>query len=175
MQLLFSRSVVSSSLPPPPGSSVHEISQARTLESVTIHSLLQQIFLTQGSNQCLLHWQAVSLPLRHQGSPWDSSRKLSLGKMLETCHQQQESNQLLPNHMVFLLSPSTSHSNLELRNKTRFGIFLKQTCPLPPSSPTSQLPASLRVGLPSFPLALCQPPKPLHFLSDPGMQREAKP
>ena len=27
------------------------------------------IFLDQGSNPCLLHWQAGSLPLSHQGSP----------------------------------------------------------------------------------------------------------
>ena len=27
------------------------------------------IFLDQGSNPCLLHWQADSLPLSHQGSP----------------------------------------------------------------------------------------------------------
>ena len=35
-------------------------------------ALLQGIFLTQGSNQCLLyllHWQAGSLPLSHLGSP----------------------------------------------------------------------------------------------------------
>ena len=47
----------------PPGSSVHEILQARTLEWVTIF-LLQGIFLTQGSNPhpfCLLHWQAGTL------------------------------------------------------------------------------------------------------------------
>ena len=30
---------------------------------------LQGIFPTQGSNPCLLHWQAGSLPLSHQGSP----------------------------------------------------------------------------------------------------------
>ena len=30
---------------------------------VGCHFLLQQIFLTQGSNPCLLHWQAGSLPL----------------------------------------------------------------------------------------------------------------
>ena len=35
---------------------------------VSYHFLLQGIFLTQGSNQCLLHWQAGSLPLSHQGS-----------------------------------------------------------------------------------------------------------
>ena len=28
------------------------------------------IFLDQGSNVCLLRWQAHSLPLSHQGSPW---------------------------------------------------------------------------------------------------------
>ena len=28
------------------------------------------IFLDQGSNQYLLHWQADSLPLSHQGSPY---------------------------------------------------------------------------------------------------------
>ena len=27
------------------------------------------IFLDQGSNPCILHWQADSLPLSHQGSP----------------------------------------------------------------------------------------------------------
>ena len=30
--------------------------------------LLQGIFPTQGSNLCLLHWQADSLPLSHLGS-----------------------------------------------------------------------------------------------------------
>ena len=38
---------------------------------VGCHFLLQGIFLTQGSNPCLLHWQADSLPLSHQGSPKD--------------------------------------------------------------------------------------------------------
>ena len=33
------------------------------------HFLFQGIFPTQGSNQCLLRWQADSLPLSHQGSP----------------------------------------------------------------------------------------------------------
>jgi len=36
---------------------------------VDCHFLLQEIFLTQGSNLLLLHWQAESLPLSHQGSP----------------------------------------------------------------------------------------------------------
>ena len=49
-----------------PGSSVHGISQAHTGEGC--HFLLEGIFLTQGSNPHLLHWQAVSLPLSLQGS-----------------------------------------------------------------------------------------------------------
>ena len=42
---------------------------------VGCHFLLQGIFLTQGSNPCLLHWQADSLPLSHLGSP-ESARGL---------------------------------------------------------------------------------------------------
>ena len=33
------------------------------------HFLSQGIFLTQGSNLHLLHWQVDSLPVSHQGSP----------------------------------------------------------------------------------------------------------
>ena len=33
------------------------------------HFLLQGIFLTQGLNPCLLHWQVDSSPLSHQGRP----------------------------------------------------------------------------------------------------------
>ena len=33
------------------------------------HFLLQGIFRTQGSNACLLHWQASSLPLAPSGKP----------------------------------------------------------------------------------------------------------
>ena len=36
---------------------------------VGCHFLLQGIFLTQGLNLHLLHWQADSLPLSHQGNP----------------------------------------------------------------------------------------------------------
>ena len=51
-----------------PGSFVHGISQARILEWIVI-SFLQGIFLTQGLNSHLLHWQADSLPLSHQEIP----------------------------------------------------------------------------------------------------------
>ena len=36
---------------------------------VGCHFFLQGIFLTQGLNPHLLHWQVDSLPLSHQGSP----------------------------------------------------------------------------------------------------------
>ena len=50
-----------------PGSSVHRISQTGNT-GVGSYSLFQGIFPTQGSNPCLLHWQADSLALNHQGS-----------------------------------------------------------------------------------------------------------
>ena len=52
----------------PPGSFVHGDSPGKST-GVGCHFLLQGIFPTQGLNLCLLHWQADSLPLSHQGSP----------------------------------------------------------------------------------------------------------
>ena len=46
--------------------------QTRRLSSCgsrTCCSAARGIFPDQGSNPCLLHWQADSQPLRHQGSP----------------------------------------------------------------------------------------------------------
>ena len=37
---------------------------------VGCHFPLQGIFLTQGLNPCLLHWHMNSLPLSHQGRPY---------------------------------------------------------------------------------------------------------
>ena len=53
----------------PPGSSVCGISQARILDGVGCCFLLQGILLTQGLNPHLLHLQADTLPLSHQGRP----------------------------------------------------------------------------------------------------------
>ena len=50
-----------------PASAVHGISPGNDT-GVGCHSLLQGIFLTRGSNPCLLHWQADSLPLSHLGN-----------------------------------------------------------------------------------------------------------
>ena len=53
----------------PPGSSVHEIFQARILERVPISSSRGYSQPRDLINPHLLHWQADSLPLSHQGSP----------------------------------------------------------------------------------------------------------
>ena len=42
---------------------------SRQNTGVGCHALLQGNFPTQGLNWSLLHWQADSLPLSHQGSP----------------------------------------------------------------------------------------------------------
>ena len=49
-----------------PGSSVHGILQASILDC---HSLLQRIFLTQGSNLGLLYCRKILYSLSHQGIP----------------------------------------------------------------------------------------------------------
>ena len=74
IMVLFSHLVMSDSCSPvnctSPGSSVHGIFQIRILNTgVGFHTLLQEIFPTQGLNPRLLHWQADSLPLSHKGSP----------------------------------------------------------------------------------------------------------
>ena len=55
----------------PPGSSLHGISQERRLEWVAIF-VLRGIFLIQGSNLCLLHWQVGSLPLVPPEKPYNN-------------------------------------------------------------------------------------------------------
>ena len=62
----------------PPHSSVRGIS--RKNPGVGCHFLLWGFFQTQGSNLCLLPWQADSLPLSHLGSPIQSivQAKISL-------------------------------------------------------------------------------------------------
>ena len=51
----------------PPGSFVPEIFAGK--DTGSCHFFLQGIFLTQGLNPGLLHWQTDSSPLNHQGSP----------------------------------------------------------------------------------------------------------
>ena len=42
--------------------------------------LLQEIFLIQGVNPCLLHWQVDSLPLSHLGSPFFTTEDANTGE-----------------------------------------------------------------------------------------------
>ena len=52
----------------PLGFSIRGVLQARILEWIS-HSLLQGVFLTQGSNLGLLHCRRILYYLSHQGSP----------------------------------------------------------------------------------------------------------
>ena len=45
-------------------------------------SMASGVFLDQASKPCLLHWQADSLPLSHQGSPAYTLKVLNLEKIL---------------------------------------------------------------------------------------------
>ena len=85
--MLFSHSVMSVNFATPldgslPGSSVCGISQARILEWVASEILLQEIFLTQGSNSVVpaasSALQVDSLPLSHQGSPYNIIKTFSI-------------------------------------------------------------------------------------------------
>ena len=62
-----------------PGSSVHGILQARIL-GMDSHSLLQGIFLTQGSNPGLPHCRQILYCLSLQGSPYRAGCQLHLSK-----------------------------------------------------------------------------------------------
>jgi len=69
---MLSHSVVSNSLQPHrllPTSLLYPWDFPGKNTGVGCHFLLQGIFLTQGSNSHLLHWQADSLLLYHLGSP----------------------------------------------------------------------------------------------------------
>ena len=65
----------------PPGSSVHEISQARILECIAISfSRGSSIFPIRALNLRLLHWQADSLPLSDQEGPEEKDHLKNNGK-----------------------------------------------------------------------------------------------
>ena len=56
------------------------------------------IFLDRGSNLCLLHWQADSLPLSHQGSP-----RIILD-LLENCKDSTESFHIPNSHFCYFIN-----------------------------------------------------------------------
>ena len=53
---------------------------------VGCHFLLQEIFPTQGSNLCLLHGQADSLPLTCLGSPWGGKESATTEQLRAHTH-----------------------------------------------------------------------------------------
>ena len=100
-----------------PVSSVHEILQARILECIAIHSLLQGLFLTQGSSLHLLHSRWILYHLSHQGSPPNISCRCFL-----LCHAFQD---------YFLCFLFNSHIQQELSQWTKESLrqFLDFTFP----------------------------------------------
>ena len=69
----------------PLGSSVHGDSPGKNTE-VGCHALLQGIFLTQESNQGLLHCRQILYQLSYQESPYISEKTLFLARnMLNNC------------------------------------------------------------------------------------------
>ena len=67
----------------PPGSSVHGDSPGKNA-GVVFHALLQGIFLTQGSNPCLLHCRWV-LYLSHGGGPYKRIRSVQFTSVAQMC------------------------------------------------------------------------------------------
>ena len=80
---MLSLSIVSDSLWPmdysPPGFSIHEDSLGKNI-GVGCHSLLQGIFLTQGSNPGVPHCRWILYHLSHQGSPKEWSISCHINK-----------------------------------------------------------------------------------------------
>ena len=100
----------------PPGSSVHGILQARILEWVAIPSS-RGSSLTQGSNPCLLHWQADSLALNHQGSSMNTHLK-----WITLLYRRNEHN--MENQVYFNLKNSSNNkagSRTRVRRQPRRG------------------------------------------------------
>ena len=143
----LSLSIVSDSCDPRdynlPGSSVHEIFQARIPEWVACHFLLQGLFPTQESNQYLLHfllWQAASLPLHDVGSP-----KHALGAQQSKIHHRQHSEvSLTPKGPVCWRSLNTLGYIFCSQSRTMLTTRLMTP---PPPTPTLHQPSLCRFGM----------------------------
>ena len=81
--------------------------------AVGCHFLHQGIFLTQGSNLCLLHWQADSLPLSHPESPLHWVKVLITLYNCRQCVQPLQFCFSLLNSLLstFLHKPQNCHSS----------------------------------------------------------------
>ena len=93
--LLFSRQVVSDSVATPWFLCPWDFPGKNT--GVGCHFLLQGIFPTsQGLNPRLLHWQVDSLPLSHQGSPYEKVTQLKKKKQ----HSYRQLRSFLDQHIA---------------------------------------------------------------------------
>ena len=106
------------------GSSVHGIFSGLNT-GVGCHFLLQGIFLTQGSNPHLLHWQAYLLQLCHLGSlfPWSAQSNCDHGEF-------NLQGQLQPTHwelfMVLVsVTVSTASTDFEFYGVDSFGFCFR--------------------------------------------------
>ena len=120
----------------PPGSSVHGDSASKNTR-VGSHFLLKGIFLTQGLNQRLMHWQADSLPLSHLGSPeWGISVCKHLEEWLtEQAPSSGSSNCYNSSASLPPQSAPTQHTGQRLQNRFSPGNPYI-VCPSPPPSQT---------------------------------------
>ena len=93
----------------PLSSSVHGIFQARMLEWIAIHSLLQGIFLTQRLKPGLLHCRQILYHPSHQGSPSPQYLQFSSVALscLTLCDPMNCSTPDLPVHHQLLESTQT--------------------------------------------------------------------
>ena len=102
------------------------------------HFFLQGIFPIQGSNLCLLHWQADSLPLRHLGRPIHTH---TCAKLLQLCPT-------LCNPMDYSLPVSSVHGILQARilEGVKFHAPLQGIFPDPGIEPVSLTSPALTGG-----------------------------
>ena len=122
-----------------PGSSAHGIFQARILEWVASHSLLQQIFLTQGWNLGLPYGRQSLYHLSHQGNPIPCIQiEISLTSESYVCFSTNNFS-LQPGPPSESLEALPSHS----QSNSRVKYLLPQICVtlhLPGSHPASAVP-----------------------------------
>ena len=86
-------------------------------------STAYEIFLAQGSNPCLLHWQVDSLPLSQQGSPKLRNVDKRLAEPLQSSHGPSLQTRVLLKHIFFnslsLQNTAFSQNNSILKAPTR--------------------------------------------------------
>ena len=94
-----------------PGSSVHGNSLDKNAR-VGCHFFLQGLFPTQGSNLCILHWQADSSLSEPPGKPWLVGILVQSSPLISICQQW---------HPTPVLLPGKSHGQRSLEGGSPWG------------------------------------------------------